>query len=86
MSKDEKKIYALNDNVVSHIAKLLQLALITGTDIVDHMRMIRLEMPINGSDKLKLEKEYKKIFDGSINAMLSNANLKSDEINDDEKR
>jgi len=32
-----------NDEVIAHIAKLLQMALITGTDIVDHLRMIVLD-------------------------------------------
>ena len=36
------KVSKLDDTVVSHIAKLLQVALLTGTDIIDHMRMIRL--------------------------------------------
>ena len=33
----------LNDEVIAHIAKLLQMALITGTDIVDNLRMIILD-------------------------------------------
>ena len=32
----------LNDEVIAHIAKQLQLAILTGTDIVDNLRMIRL--------------------------------------------
>ena len=33
----------LNDEVIGHIAKQLQLAILTGTDIVDNLRMIQLE-------------------------------------------
>jgi hypothetical protein len=83
LNKDEQKIYALNDNIVSHIAKLLQVALLTGTDIVDHMRMIRLIACSDNTEKLKLEKEYKEIFDGTINTMLSNAKLKEGKKNDE---
>ena len=32
----------LDDSVIGHVAKLIQLAILTGTDIVDHMRMMRL--------------------------------------------
>ena len=33
----------LNDEVIAHIAKQLQLAILTGTDIIDNLRMIRLQ-------------------------------------------
>ena len=39
----------LNDSVIAHLAKLLQLSIITGTDIVDHMRQIRVAVEDNGT-------------------------------------
>ena len=33
----------LNDEVIAHIAKQLQLAILTGTDIIDNLRMITLQ-------------------------------------------
>ena len=33
----------LSDDVIAHIARLLQMAILTGTDVVDHLRMVRLE-------------------------------------------
>ena len=35
-----KKIYRLDDEVVAEVARSLQRALLTGTDIVDHIRSI----------------------------------------------
>ena len=32
-----------NDEVIAHIAKVLQLGILTGTDIIDHLRMVRLQ-------------------------------------------
>ena len=52
----ENKVFKLEDSVVGHIAKVLQVALLTGTDIIDHMRMIRLSDSEQG---LVLEEEYK---------------------------
>ena len=66
MSKENLK---LDDSVVGHIAKLLQVALITGTDIIDHMRMIRLTPE---ESNLVLQKEYQEIFDSSLEKMLEN--------------
>ena len=65
-----KEVLQFDDSVVGHVAKILQMALITGTDIIDHMRMIRLSTKDN---KLFLEKDYQKTFDVSLDSMLKNA-------------
>ena len=65
-----EKVLLLDDSVVGHLAKLLQVALITGTDIIDHMRMVRLTTE---STKLVLEEDYKQTFDVSLDNMLKNA-------------
>ena len=73
MSKENLK---LDDSVVGHIAKLLQVALITGTDIIDHMRMIRLT---SEDDNLVLQSEYQEIFDSSLEKMLENVQTETEE-------
>ena len=45
----------LSDEVIGHIAKQLQIAILTGTDIVDNLRMIDLH---EASGKLYLHPEY----------------------------
>ena len=60
----------LNDEVVGHIAKILQMALITGTDIVDHLRMITLEAK---DGELFLDEEYSEIVESNIEKMINNA-------------
>lgn len=57
----------LDDSVIAHVAKLIQLAILTGTDIVDHMRMIRLT---EDSDALFLDSEYEENSTQNIQAML----------------
>lgn len=69
----ENNIQKLDDSVVSHVAKLLQVALLTGTDIVDHMRMIRLKTHTQDNAVLVLEDEYRSIFDNSLETMVKNA-------------
>jgi len=58
----------INDEVIAHIAKLLQLAMITGTDIVDNMRLMRLTAKDN---ELLLETEYAKNSESNISKMLN---------------
>ncbi len=72
MSKESLR---LDDSVVGHIAKLLQVALITGTDIIDHMRMIRLA---SEDSNLVLQKEYQEIFDSSLEKMLENVQTETE--------
>ena len=52
-----KKIYRLDDEVVAEVARSLQRALLTGTDIVDHIRAIELNVG-RGTDKILLSPEY----------------------------
>ena len=70
---ETNNIQKLDDSVVSHVAKLLQVALLTGTDIVDHMRMIRLKTHTQDNTVLVLEDEYRSIFDNSLEIMVKNA-------------
>ena len=52
-----KKIYRLDDEVVAEVARSLQRALLTGTDIVDHIRAIELNVA-RGSDAIILSPDY----------------------------
>lgn len=58
----------LNDMCISHIAKLVQLAILTGTDIVDNLR--QMELSQENEQLLMLEPEYSKLFDENLNKMM----------------
>ncbi len=60
----------LNDEVIAHIAQILQMAIITGTDVVDHLRMVRLA---DQDGELFLEEEYSKSNEENIQNMLAEA-------------
>ena len=45
----------LSDEAIGHIAKQLQLAILTGTDIVDNLRLIKLH---ESDGKVYLDPEY----------------------------
>ena len=38
----DAKTYRLSDDAISQVAKLLQLAILTGTDVVDNLRILEL--------------------------------------------
>ena len=60
----------LHDEVVGLIAKILQVALFTGTDVVDNLRTLDLTRQ-NGV--LCLTKSYKSQFDANLETMISDA-------------
>tara|TARA_Y100001973_G_C5162924_1_gene314531 strand:+ start:485 stop:697 length:213 start_codon:yes stop_codon:yes gene_type:complete len=68
----------LDDSVIGHVAKLIQLAILTGTDVVDHMRMIRLDAD---DQVLFLNSEYEENSTRNIQAMLE----KVEELSDSEE-
>ena len=73
--------YKLNDNSISHIAKIVQLAILSGTDIVDHLRMMELEVE-NKGNALKLNESYDKAFEENIKKMIDEVNNKANSLNE----
>ena len=57
----EQKTFKFDDSVISTIAKTLQLALLTGTDVVDNLRQIEVEENANG--KLSVTPNYNSQFE-----------------------
>ena len=60
----------LNDEVIAHIAKQLQLAILTGTDIIDNLRMIKLQ---EEGGQLYLHPEYVLTAEENEKKMLEQA-------------
>ncbi len=62
--------YRLSDSSIASIAKLLQMAILTGTDVVDNLRLIRFD---SSGDVLEPNEEFMKGFEESIQKMLETA-------------
>ena len=63
-----KKGYKFDDSVISTIAKTLQIALLTGTDIVDNLRQI--EVQNNGDGTMGITPNYNSQFEHWLAQML----------------
>jgi len=57
----------LSDDSISTIAKLLQIAILTGTDIVDNLRMVTFTV---NDGKLVPTQQFIDNLNGGINSML----------------
>ena len=64
----ENKTYKFDDNVISIIAKTLQLAILSGTDVVDNLRQIEVQENENGM--LSITPNYNSQFEHWVAKML----------------
>ena len=72
-------MYKLSDEVISQIAKLVQLAIITGTDIVDNLRTIEVEPSEKEGKYLNLTSEYRTICENNLEKLLEEVSAISDQ-------
>ena len=73
----DKKVFELSDELIGQLAKLLQLSILTGTNVVDHFRLLRVETE---EGRLTLTPEYKEYFENSLNSMLKEAEQLQEEM------
>ena len=78
-----KNILTLTDAVIAQIAKVVQVAILTGTDITDNLRMMKLVD--SGDGNLGLDEEYKIMFESHIEKMVAEASSSAEgsEISED---
>jgi len=70
----------LSDDSIATIAKLLQIAILTGTDIVDNLRMVTFNV---NEGKLTPTQQFVDNLNGGINSMLEKVDSTNNEIGAD---
>jgi hypothetical protein len=70
--------YKLNDNVLRRIVQIMQEGMLTGTDVADHMRMIRLTPSNDDQDSLVLTDEYLEVVQGQHDTLLREVDVVND--------
>ena len=81
MSEDTTTTFNLSDTAIAHIAKILQVAIITGTDISDNLRQFELTTDENG--KLTVSENCAKVFDGNLEKMMNEVQTQQETITND---
>jgi len=64
----------LNDEAIGQIAKILQVAILTGTDVVDNLRQVEF---IEVDEQLCLTEDYKTQFEKNLSKMIDEARSES---------
>lgn len=72
--------YKLSDNVIANIVQLVQLAMVTGTDVSDNFRMITLSPSDLSPGKLELTADYAKSHEEGISRLMEEATRLSNEL------
>ena len=60
----------LSDNTISQIARCVQVAILTGTDVVDHLRQLELH---EDDGLINVTEQYLSIFNANIEKMIQEA-------------
>jgi len=68
-----KKEYKISDSVWARVVQIVQEAMITGTDVTDIMRMVRVEVSSENDSELVLTDQYKKMVVEHYAKMLADA-------------
>ena len=63
----------LSDQVIAEISRLLQVALLTGTDVVDNLRLIEVEIDEDYTNNVTLTDAYVKNAETNIQKMVAEA-------------
>jgi hypothetical protein len=63
--------YKLSDEVISQIAKLIQLAILTGTDVIDNLRTVRVQPSELEDGSLTLTPEYREMAEKQVEKLLT---------------
>lgn len=68
MKNENAKTFKMSDDLIAHVAKTLQVALITGTDIVDNLRVIELT---ENEGELVLTESCEENFNKNLETLMS---------------
>ena len=64
--------YKLDDKTIGQIAKCVQVAILTGTDVVDHLRQLELNID-EETNNIICSEQYLSVFDANIAKMMEEA-------------
>jgi hypothetical protein len=74
---------SLSDEVIGQVARLVQIAILTGTDVVDNLRMLRVTLDEEDGN-LVLTDEYRAMASQQVEKMLQEVSQASAETGETE--
>ena len=65
--------YNLSDQIIAEVSRLLQVAILTGTDVVDNLRLLEVQEDSKQEGVLVLTDAYTERAENNIDKMLAEA-------------
>ena len=65
--------YQLSDQIIAEVSRLLQIAILTGTDVVDNLRLLEVQEDSDQEGVLVLTDAYTERSENNIGKMLAEA-------------
>ena len=65
--------YQLSDQIIAEVSRLLQVAILTGTDVVDNLRLLEVQEDSTQEGILVLTDSYAERAESNIGKMLAEA-------------
>ena len=62
--------YKLSDQIIAEVSRLLQVALLTGTDVVDNLRLLELQDDPDQEGVLLLSERYVENSERNVNRLV----------------
>ena len=72
----ERKLFKLSDDFIGMVRELVQLSLLTGTNIVDHMRSLVFEASLEEPGKVTVCPEYVDAYNKMVSTLNDDAEAK----------
>lgn len=79
-TQTERKIFRLSDDVIAMVRELVQLSLLTGTNIVDHLRSVVVEASPEDGRFITLCPEYIEAYNRQVEALAKEADARMNEL------
>lgn len=72
-NESSRKLYKIDDNVIAMVRELVQLSLLTGTNIVDHLRSVVVEVHPEDKRYVTLCPEYVESYNRMVDGLNKQA-------------
>lgn len=79
-AKTSKKYYKVSDELIGMVRELVQLALLTGTNIVDHMRALVVEESDSDGRFITVSPEYVESYNAMVEKLNEEAEARIEEM------
>jgi len=68
----DNKVFKMTDDLIAVIRELVQLSIVTGTNIVDHLRAVEMEVE-EGTDKIIPTVQYVEAYNTMVEQLVEKA-------------